>query len=98
MKKNYPSGMEEYLDFYGWHFSKKMCEFACSLMGNSEQVDSTDQKYKYDYIYLYNLFTHLELPVDKINKYMEQYNDVAFTHFYADCISNKMPIIWEDMI
>lgn len=29
---SYPSGMEEYLNYYGWHFSKKMCEWASSRM------------------------------------------------------------------
>ncbi len=27
-----PSGMKEYLEAYGWHFSKKMCEWAVSRM------------------------------------------------------------------
>lgn len=27
-----PHGMELYLSSYGWHFSKKMCDFAISLM------------------------------------------------------------------
>lgn len=27
-----PSGMEAYLSQYGWHFSKKMCEWAISRM------------------------------------------------------------------
>lgn len=27
-----PSGMEEYLGMYGWHFSKRMCEWASSRM------------------------------------------------------------------
>lgn len=27
-----PSGMREYLAAYGWHFSKKMCEWAISRM------------------------------------------------------------------
>lgn len=30
-----PSGMEEYLSTYGWHFSKKLCEYAVSRMKNS---------------------------------------------------------------
>ena len=29
---NLPSGMREYLAAYGWHFSKKMCEWAISRM------------------------------------------------------------------
>ena len=32
----YPSGMEEYLTYYGWHFSKKMCEWAVSRMSKVE--------------------------------------------------------------
>lgn len=27
-----PSGMAEYIGMYGWHFSKRMCEWACSRM------------------------------------------------------------------
>ena len=30
--KGYPEGMDEYLSYYGWHFSKKMCEWAVSRM------------------------------------------------------------------
>ena len=32
----YPSGMEEYLSAYGWHFSKKMCDWAVSKMYKTE--------------------------------------------------------------
>ena len=28
----FPSGMEQYLEYYGWHFSKKMCEWASGKM------------------------------------------------------------------
>jgi len=28
----FPSGMKEYLGYYGWHFSKKMAEWAVSMM------------------------------------------------------------------
>lgn len=27
-----PSGMAEYISMYGWHFSKRMCDWACSRM------------------------------------------------------------------
>lgn len=29
---NFPSGFREYLDTYGWNFSKKLCEFAVARM------------------------------------------------------------------
>lgn len=28
----FPSGMKEYLNIYGWHFSKKMCDWATGHM------------------------------------------------------------------
>lgn len=43
--------MREYLEAYGWHFSKKMCEWAVSKMrrkntatGKSEPVDYVDKE------------------------------------------------------
>lgn len=37
-----PSGMKEYLSTYGWHFSKKMCEWAVGNM----RVDKNGKKEK----------------------------------------------------
>lgn len=31
-RDKFPSGMEDYLGYNGWHFNKKMCEFAVSGM------------------------------------------------------------------
>ena len=39
----YPSGMKEYLSIYGWHFSKKMCEWAVSRMYKDEKEIKTEQ-------------------------------------------------------
>ncbi len=33
-----PSGMKEYLETYGWHFSKKMCEWAVSRMKAKDET------------------------------------------------------------
>ena len=44
-REKFPSGMEEYLSQYGWHFSKKMCEYATSKM---YKRDSSGKK---SYIY-----------------------------------------------
>lgn len=35
----FPSGMEEYLSQYGWHFSKKMYEWAVSRMYKRNSLD-----------------------------------------------------------
>ena len=34
-----PSGMEEYLSAYGWHFSKKMCDWATSGMYKDDKSE-----------------------------------------------------------
>lgn len=40
-RDKFPSGMEEYLAQYGWHFSKKMCDWATS---NMYKTDSNGKK------------------------------------------------------
>lgn len=51
-----PAAMRKYLETYGWHFSKKMCEWAVSMMkrknpttGKAEPIDMC-QKEKVDEI------------------------------------------------
>ena len=39
----YPSGMREYLSTYGWHFSKKMCEWAVSRMYKDGEDNKPEQ-------------------------------------------------------
>lgn len=41
-RQRFPSGMEEYLEYYGWHFSKKMCEWAVSKM---YKIEGNTKKY-----------------------------------------------------
>lgn len=40
-KDKFPEGMEDYLSMYGWHFNKKMCEWASSKMykGSGEKKE-----------------------------------------------------------
>ena len=47
-----PSGMREYLSTYGWHFSKKMCEWAVSQMkvkdpatGKEKRIEPLTKEY-----------------------------------------------------
>lgn len=42
-RDRFPSGMEDYLSMYGWHFSKKMCEWAVSLMSHKEVPNGTSK-------------------------------------------------------
>lgn len=47
-----PSGMREYISHYGFHFSKKACEFAVSLMRgrNGEKVEQITKEQVDDYL------------------------------------------------
>lgn len=41
---NFPSGMREYLSTYGWHFSKKMCDWAISKMKMKDPTTGKEKK------------------------------------------------------
>ena len=58
----FPSGMQEYLDTYGWHFSKKMCEWAVSKMkrknpqtGKEEPLDYMEKDKAEEFLKKYNV-------------------------------------------
>lgn len=72
---NFPSGMREYLDAYGWHFSKKMCEWAVSKM--KKKNPSTGKSEPIDYV-----------EKDKVDEILKKYNiqidnDVAYDKVYV---------------
>ena len=39
-----PSGMREYISTYGWHFSKKMCEWAVGMMKTKDETTGKERK------------------------------------------------------
>jgi len=59
-RSKFPSGMEEYLETYGWHFSKKMCDWATSNMYK------TDVNGKKNYI--------IPLTKSAVDDIMKRYN------------------------
>lgn len=42
-RDKFPSGMEEYLTQNGWHFNKKMCEWAVGKMKKKNQLNKLDK-------------------------------------------------------
>lgn len=65
-----PAGMGEYLSNYGWHFSKKLCDYAVSRMKNKANRHFSEDEVKeilkkfsvdtsktkgYDAVYLFNM-------------------------------------------
>lgn len=69
----FPSGMKEYLDTYGWHFSKKMCEWAVSMMrkrnlqtGKDEPVEYMDKEKTEEFLKKYNVTVQNDKGYDKV--------------------------------
>lgn len=89
-----PSGMEEYLSQNGWHFNKKLCEWAISNMwklnsdGKKEHISITPKEE------IKQQFKNYGITVDNC----VGYDGLPMTRFYADCIGKGTPIMWEDMI
>lgn len=111
-----PSGMDEYLSTYGWHFSKAMAKFAISQFYPDQELPTIETMNKYasrcvaiktakgyDAYFLFVKFRMLipEMQLGQIalivDSYLSKnYDTMAFTNFYSDCIANGIPIIWED--
>ena len=43
VRDKFPSGMEEYLAQNGWHFNKKLCEWAVNQMKKKNQLNKIDK-------------------------------------------------------
>ena len=41
---SYPPAMREYLSYYGWHFSKRMCDWAVSCMKTRDEATGKAKK------------------------------------------------------
>lgn len=74
MYDNFPAGMTAYLNNYGWHFSKAMCEFAVSKM---EKEDASGKKIKIQ-----------PYAKDQVDAFLKQYgveikNKVGYDYVYV---------------
>lgn len=85
-KEKFPEGMEEYLSMNGWHFTKKMCEWASSRMykdnrGKKEYITPYDRE-TFDRLCL-NFGVHIEA---------KGYDDVYIANMCkADFLGNAVP-------
>lgn len=57
----FPSGMKEYLDTYGWHFSKKMCEWAVKKMKRKNAQTGKEEPIEF-------------MDLDKTEEFLKKYN------------------------
>lgn len=88
-RDKFPSGMEEYLSVYGWHFSKKMCDWAVSRMYK------TDANGKKNFI--------IPMSKDGVDEILKRYslkvdNKIGYDYVFAAnmCMADYMGSSIED--
>ncbi len=71
----FPSGMEEYLAAYGWHFSKKMCDWATSNMYKTDSAGKRNYISSYDKDFVDDMLKRYGIKLE--NKFGYDYVFVA---------------------
>lgn len=83
----YPSGMQEYLSLYGWHFSKKMYTWAVSLLKKINP--NTGQEQPLD-------ICKKEQADELAKKYNINSSKFGYDYYYV--INEKKAVYWKDSI
>ena len=83
-----PAGMKRYLSYYGWHFTRKMCEFAVQMMQKGGSAINPLDKSSVDN-YLQN--ANITLEHNKLYDYVYVAN-MAFSDFYGSSIQNDIEL------
>ena len=90
----YPSGIREYLSTYGWHFSKKMCEWAVSRMykdGEENKPEQAIPNYTRERVDL--LLKRFNLKLEKNKGYDDVYvANMCKFDFLGSSIDNEMKL------
>lgn len=88
-RDKYPSGMEDYLAFNGWHFNKKMCDWAVSKMYKLNVAKRKEYIKPYTKDDVENLLKTHGLKLDKDSGYDAVYvANMAKADFYGSSISD----------
>lgn len=88
-RDKYPSGMEDYLAFNGWHFNKKMCDWAVSKMYKINVAKRKEYISPYTKETVENLLKANNIKLDKDVGYDAVYvANMAKADFYGSSISD----------
>ena len=88
-RDKYPSGMEDYLAFNGWHFNKKMCDWAVSKMYKINVAKRKQYITPYTKETVENLLKANNIKLDKDVGYDAVYvANMAKADFYGSSISD----------
>lgn len=90
-REKFPSGMEDYLAFNGWHFNKKMCDWAVSKMYKINVAKRKEYIAPYTKETVENLLKANSVKLDNDIGYDAVYvANMAKADFYGSSISDDM--------
>ncbi len=86
-----PSGMRQYLSSYGWHFSKKLAEYAT----NSKRMKNADSSnHHWDYEEVKEALDRNGINVEKAKGYDIMYvANMAYSDFYPKPLSTEAQLM-----
>lgn len=94
IRDRYPSGMEEYLSHNGWHFSKKMCEWAVSKMYKINAAKRKEYITPYTKEALDALLKTYNIKLENDKGYDAVYvANMAKADFYGSTISDELHLV-----
>ena len=88
-----PSGMEEYLSLNGWHFNKRLCEWAVSRMwkkvsGKKEMIKLTTKDHIDQLLKMNNIVIENDVGYDIVYVY-----HMAKADFFGSSLPNETSLI-----
>ena len=93
-RDKFPSGMEEYLMQNGWHFNKKLCEWAIGKMKKKNQLNKVDKITPYTKENLDAMLTSNNINIDNHIGYDALYVlNMAKADFYGSSISEESRLV-----
>lgn len=94
---NIPEGLKTYLATNGMNFSKKLYEFAVSMMKGRQPVTPLSKEEVYALMKKYNLTLENDFVQDYLGD-VDGSPEMAFRYFYSLCSAKGVVINWEDML
>lgn len=86
-----PEGMREYLSNYGWHFSKKLADYATSPK-RMKNADGTSHHWTHEDVK--NLLSHNSIAIEKAQGYDCMYvANMAYSDFYPKPLTSELMIM-----
>lgn len=90
MRDTFPSGMENYLGLYGWHISKRLCDWACRKMQKSDTSGRKVEFVPWDQDKVHDLLKRYGIDCSAFIGYDPTYVcNMARSDFYGSTINDE---------